>query len=63
MNRLTPEEKLRRTRVALAQLMQTVEDGVLVRNIKDDGDFMTYLRQSTHLVQVLKQAQEVLAYE
>lgn len=53
-------EQLRRTRIALAGLLKLVEVGVLVRNTKDDGDFVKYMRQSTELVLSLKQAQEVL---
>jgi hypothetical protein len=53
-------EQLRRTRIALAVLMKLVEDGVLVRNVSNDGDLMKYMRQSTDLILALKQAQEVL---
>ena len=56
----TEAEQLRRTRIALAQLLKLVEDGVLVRNTRDDGDFIKYMRQSTDLILALKQAQEVL---
>ena len=56
------EEMLRRTRIALATLMNLVETGVLVRNTKQDDDIIAYVRQSTTLVRALKQAQEVLEY-
>ena len=56
----TEAEQLRRTRIALAQLLRLVEDGVLVRNTARDHDFMVYIQQSTNLVLALKQAQEVL---
>ena len=53
-------EKIRRLRISLAMLLKLIEDGVLVRNISDDGDPVQYMRQSTTLVLALQQAQEVL---
>lgn len=53
-------ERLRRTRIALAQLLKLVEDGVLVRDTKDDGDFSKFLQRSLYLTRALKEAQEVL---
>lgn len=48
------------TAIALGQLLKLVEDGVLVRNTKDDGDFNSYLRQSVKLSTVLHDAQDSL---
>ena len=53
--------KLNPARAALGQMLKLVEDGILVRNIKDDGDVNKYLEQSVRLAMVLKQAQEALA--
>jgi len=57
------EEVWRRNRIALAQLMRLVEDGVLVRNINNDRDIKKYLYDSTILVMALKQAQDALELE
>jgi hypothetical protein len=47
-------------KAALGQMLKLVEDGVLVRNIKDDGSITAFVEQSTRLANVLKQAQEAL---
>lgn len=47
--------------MALGQMLKLVEDGVLVRNIQDDGNMTAFVEQSARLARVLKQAQEALA--
>ncbi len=59
--RIDAAEQLRRARIALATIMRLVEDGILVRNTKQDADPVSYMRQSTDLILALQQAQEVLA--
>jgi hypothetical protein len=54
------KEMLHRTKATLGHLMKLIEDGVLVRNVENDGDYIKYMRQSTELVLVLRQAAEVL---
>ena len=60
---MTKQEQLSRTRIALAAIMQLIEDGILVRNTAWDADSITYMRESTTLALVIQQAQEVFAYE
>jgi hypothetical protein len=59
----TAKEVWRRNRIALAQLMRLIEEGVLVRNISSDLDIVKYMRDSTTLVLALKQAQDALELE
>jgi hypothetical protein len=49
------------SRFCLAAMLRLVEDGILVRNTRDDDDFMKFMRDSVRLTQVLKDAQEALA--
>ena len=57
---MTDTEKLRRTRIALFELLKMIEDGVLVRNTKDDADPVKYMRQSTDLILAINQAHEIM---
>lgn len=45
---------------ALGHMLKLVEDGVLVRNTKNDSDLNKYMTDSVRLVLVLKEAQEAL---
>lgn len=48
-------------KTALGHMLKLVEDGVLVRNVKDDGNMTAFVEQSVRLTRVLKEAQEALA--
>lgn len=48
-------------KAALGQMLKLVEDGVLVRNTKEDDSMTAFVEQSHRLTNVLKQAQEALA--
>ncbi|HEX3156822.1 MAG TPA: hypothetical protein VHV32_19490 [Candidatus Angelobacter sp.] len=53
--------QLNPAKAALGHMLKLVEDGVLVRNTKDDGNMTAFVEQSVRLTRVLKQAQEALA--
>ena len=44
----------------VGRFMKLIEDGILVRNTSHDDDFSRYLRDSTRLVQLLKDAEALL---
>jgi hypothetical protein len=49
-----------KARSALGQMLKLVEDGILVRNTKDDGKMTDFIEQSVRLTSALKAAQEAL---
>ena len=49
--------EIARLRAALNSLYGLVEDGLLVRNPVNDGDFSLFLAESVRLVKVLTEAQ------
>jgi heme A synthase len=53
-------EQSHRARSSLGQMLKLIEDGILVRNTKDDGKMTDFVEQSIRLTTVLKAAQEAL---
>lgn len=49
------------TEKSLGEMLKLVEDGVLVRNTKDDGNFAQFAIDSFRLARVLKEAQQSLS--
>jgi hypothetical protein len=52
-----------KARSSLGEMLKLVEDGVLVRNTKDDGNMTAFVEQSVRLARVLTQAQQALGRE
>ncbi len=48
------------TLTVLGEVMKLIDEGILVRNTKDDADFKKFLEQGIRIVRVLKSAQEAL---
>ncbi len=48
------------TRQALSGVMKLIEDGDLVRNIENDGDVMTYMKQGLRIALALQLAEQAL---
>jgi len=61
LNAYRKHSRLHPAKAALGHMLKLVEDGILVRNTKDDGSMTTFVEQSARLTRVLKQAQEALA--
>lgn len=45
---------------ALGDVMKLIDEGLLVRDIKEDGNFAVFMRQSIRIVRVLKRAQDIV---
>ena len=49
--------------ILLKEVMKLIDDGILVRNTENDGEYSVYLKQGLRLVGTLKSIQEVLESE
>lgn len=54
--------ELQDARAALRAVMGLIEDGVLVRDTADDGNFAKFAMDGLRIVKVMKQVQEVLDF-
>jgi len=57
------EAKLNKQVAIIKEVMKLIDDGILIRNIDNDGDFMAFVKQGIQLTQILKSAQEILEEE
>ena len=61
VSRMGRKATMANTAKSLGEMLKLVEDGVLVRNTKDDGNFAQFAIDSFRLARVLKEAQQTLS--